>query len=50
MDAARVNTNHIVSAVPCESRGVGPWTRINLVDETHMVVQGKPDQFKYADT
>lgn len=42
---AVVQTNQIVSVVPTEARGNGPFVRINLKDGTHIVCVGKPIDF-----
>lgn len=40
---AVVNTDDVVSAVVCQSRGVGPWYRVTFRDGTEWIVQGHPD-------
>lgn len=40
---AILNTEEIVSAVPTEARGDGPFLRVNLKDGTRMVIVGTVD-------
>lgn len=44
-EEAVVNTDEIVSAVPAESRGVGPFTLVKFRDGSTMTVEGTPAQF-----
>lgn len=37
-----VNTDHVVSAQVCESRGAGPWYSLKLIDGKVHTVQGHP--------
>jgi hypothetical protein len=46
---AVVNTDHIVSAVPTDSRGSGPWTKVSFVDGRTLTCQGTPETFLGAD-
>jgi hypothetical protein len=38
-----VNTEQIVSAVPCESRYCGKTMQVNFVDGSHLTVVGSPE-------
>lgn len=40
---AIINTGDVVSATPCESRGVGPFMTVTFRDGKQWIVQGVPD-------
>lgn len=40
---AILNTDDVVSAVPTEARGSGPFLRVNLRDGTSITIVGTPD-------
>jgi hypothetical protein len=40
---AVLNTEDVVSAVPCESRGQGPWMRVTFRSGAEWIVWGTPD-------
>ena len=40
---AVINTEHIVSAVPCESRFSEPTMLVRFTDGSHQTVVGKPE-------
>ena len=39
---AVINTDDIVTAVPCESRGVGPFMKVKFRNGDEMIIRGKP--------
>lgn len=40
---AVINTDEVVSAVACESRGEGPFVQVKFRDGSKMVIRGTPD-------
>lgn len=47
---AVINTDDVARAVPAESRGSGPFTRVTFRDGSSMTVLGTPEQFLVAES
>lgn len=39
---AVINLDEVVDAVPCESRGSGPWMKVKFRDGSSHIAQGRP--------
>jgi len=42
---AVINTDHIISVKPCESRGAGPFVRVRMIDDQSLICIGRPSDF-----
>lgn len=42
---AVLNTDHIISVTPCESRGAGPFVRVRMLDDQSLICVGTPSDF-----
>jgi hypothetical protein len=39
-----INTDHVVDATACDSRGSGPWMRVRMSDGKQHIVKGLPEE------
>lgn len=40
-----LNTDEIISVMPCDSRGSGPWVKVKMRDGQTFTCQGTPQDF-----
>ena len=38
-----INTDDVQNAMPCESRGCGPWMKITFRNGNHVIAHGRPE-------
>lgn len=42
-----INTDHVLIAKACESRGAGPWMKVTMQGGDSMIVKGVPSDLIY---